>query len=1142
MILNKFILELFVQKTNDTYFQAALKKLFPTWDVIMAHQDVVRFACVLTAETETVLEFVYETLIQHHIKPEMDILESFLEPLCEELSKLASIKPLNNKYMNYVTNQHNQIFIPSKYFVFNLDSEFPSGGTVTYHIDESLLSRTGTTLSADCEIISFRKLPETFRMMGQIEKHVKLLICKILIDSPSGCNFNLNKIILSRNIRTVVMKNCLLSSMTWYHVATQFHGSKEMIELDLSGTGNIPESLGSAISTMPSLQKLQMSNCNMNQATSQSVLLGIAHCTHLVTFDLQQNVLTNNLSTCFGAADHPGFPSLETINLNETQLSEKDVRCLFAALRNGKLPILKNLGFSPVTLTNCLADVLSAADHPAFPFLEKLDLSGKGLTRADLKPLHRAIDEGKLSKMKKLNLSHNTLTNCVKQLRCGSHDLRLSILDELNLSCTRLSKADVKGLSEALTNNKLPKLTHLDLSGNTLTGCLPELLRSVSEHLVHLNLSHARLKNIDVKGLCHTTKDKKFTQLQFLNLSGNTLTDCLKEFFEFHHGFPSLEKLYLANTELSTYDVQSLFAALSIGKLPKLTLTNCLGHILRVTDSEFPFLEELDLNNRGLCQVDLMALCKTARTGKLLKLKKLNLSGNKFTNFVGELLNLSEDYHVLPSLKTMSLENTQLSMKDVKSLFATLCDGKLLELKNLKLGSVSLTNCLQEVLSAAYHPAFPFLKNAKLDLCDKVLSRTDLKALQEAVYSDKLPELKGLNLSYNILTDCLEELFSVPDDHRFSALMELNLAEMELSKADVKSLTNSKFPKLSILDLSGNILTNCLQNLLECISSDLERLNLSYTSVSNADVRSLCQANRNKKFPKLRYLNLHGNTLTDCLEELFKCHHGFPSLEKMNLENTDLKTNDVKCLFSALRDGKLPKFTPTTLANCLGDILSTAHHQAFPFLENLDFSNRELTKTGINCLFQVLVNKKLPKVTNLDLSFNTLTGCLHELLSSISNDLSMLSLKGTQLSKIDINSLCQAIKEKKFMRLTWLQLSVNVLSGCVEELLCGTDDCVLPHLGYLSLRSTSMNKLDLKSLSEALKSCKLPRLTYLHLEDNDLFTMEGEVENLIKTCIEFHKSNIILFLEDNNLSDEFLTRMEPLCQETNTKLKTTKWF
>ena len=55
-------------------------------------------------------------------------------------------------------------------------------------------------------------------------------------------------------------------------------------------------------------------------------------------------------------------------------------------------------------------------------------------------------------------------------------------------------------------------------------------------------------------------------------------------------------------------------------------------------------------------------------------------------------------------------------------------------------------------------------------------------------------------------------------------------------------------------------------------------------------------------------------------------------------------------------------------------------------------------------------------------------------------------------------------------------------------------------------------------------------------------TMEDVVEYLIKTCVEFHKPNINLYLDCNNLSDVFLTKMKSLCQGTNIELKKTMWI
>ena len=168
--------------------------------------------------------------------------------------------------------------------------------------------------------------------------------------------------------------------------------------------------------------------------------------------------------------------------------------------------------------------------------------------------------------------------------------------------------------------------------------------------------------------------------------------------------------------------------------------------------------------------------------------------------------------------------------------------------------------------------------------------------------------------------------------------------------------------------------------------------------MTKADVKSLCEVNCSGKLPWLQGINISRNILTDCVAELF----------------------------------------------------GGSDNPGFPALKQLHMADTKMIKADVTSLSQAFAKDKLPKLIGLDLSQNTLTDCLKELLRSISKDFTKFFFHSTQLTKADMRSLsCQAINDKKFMRLTWLQLSGNNLNGCVEELLGGSDHSVLTCLKYL---------------------------------------------------------------------------------------------
>ncbi len=126
------------------------------------------------------------------------------------------------------------------------------------------------------------------------------------------------------------------------------------------------------------------------------------------------------------------------------------------------------------TLTNNTKHLLGDPDIK-FTCLQELDLSSTNLSAADLQVLAEAVKHGRLPQLKKLDMGSNTLTACLRHL-LGDPDVRFTSLEKLYIRCTGLSAADLQVLAEAVKHGRLPQLKKLDLEGNTLTNSLKHLL------------------------------------------------------------------------------------------------------------------------------------------------------------------------------------------------------------------------------------------------------------------------------------------------------------------------------------------------------------------------------------------------------------------------------------------------------------------------------------------------------------------------------------------------------------------------------------------------------------------------------------------------------------------------------------------
>ena len=171
----------------------------------------------------------------------------------------------------------------------------------------------------------------------------------------------------------------------------------------------------------------------------------------------------------------------------------------------------------------------------------------------------------------------------------------------------------------------------------------------------------------------------------------------------------------------------------------------------------------------------------------------------------------------------------------------------------------------------------------------------------------------------NMLTDTLK---CIPEDIQFPSLEVFNLSCTKLSRADVTKLsqvlTGTNSPRLKKLILSGNVLTDCMKNLLgnsEAIFSSLKQLNLKDTQLNGADMQCLAEVMRHNQLPVLQLLRLH-TTERDSLVYLFgnsDDHPEFTSQEGLSITSITLSGEDFISLSKAIQCGKLYKLRRLSL-------------------------------------------------------------------------------------------------------------------------------------------------------------------------------------------------------------------------------------
>ena len=169
----------------------------------------------------------------------------------------------------------------------------------------------------------------------------------------------------------------------------------------------------------------------------------------------------------------------------------------------------------------------------------------------------------------------------------------------------------------------------------------------------------------------------------------------------------------------------------------------------------------------------------------------------------------------------------------------------------------------------------------------------------------------------------------------------------------------------------------------------------------------------------------------------------------------------------------------------------------------------------------------LVHLEEIDLSFSDLSGVSSIRLSNTTSPVT-LTLQETNMSPELLKSICQltyAVKLKE------LDLSLNTLTGCLHHLLSEPRQG-LQSLEKLALERTKLNKNDIEALTRAVQRHVLPGLKELHLGSNNLSTMERETEELIQTCVTHHQRKLRIIFREAEIKEKW----KRLCQETHIEL------
>ena len=329
-----------------------------------------------------------------------------------------------------------------------------------------------------------------------------------------------------------------------------------------------------------------------------------------------------------------------------------------------------------------------------------------------------------------------------------------------------------------------------------------------------------------------------------------------------------------------------------------------------LSHTQWPSVHTLGSSHSDVMSVDFLA--SIASQGRFSKLSTLDITSN---GNVGRNLEKLL-YSSFLALDTLLLNSCGLDSNDLSSLARASANGRLPRLSTL---DISNNRDIGGNLSTLFcFTSFPSLHSLFLSRCE--LNRLDVCSLTVARYRGLLPQLKNLDVSFNLGPHSPSLSNSNPSSEVLCMFPRLNslvvrgcwLKDNDLYLMFQRTITDGDyFSDLTTLDMTFNPnISGYLSLLVQHCFPKLNILVLRSCALNSGDMMSLSQASNQGRLPELRHLDISQNSVggeTGGLFMLFGGLKDFPSLINLVLCHCGLKLLDLCCLTQARLDGKLPR-------------------------------------------------------------------------------------------------------------------------------------------------------------------------------------------------------------------------------------------
>ena len=677
------------------------------------------------------------------------------------------------------------------------------------------------------------------------------------------------------------LRNCSLPEQVCADVLQPLATCGNLIYLDL--TGNTLGESGYHLAQMirswgnnPPLKLLGLRNCSLPGQMCADVLHSLATCRNLTYLDLTGNTLGETgyyLARVIRSWGND--PPLQQLGLRNCSLPAQlcaEILQSVARCRN-----LKHLSISDNTLGEYghhLEQVKGSWGY--YPALLKLDLKNCSLPEQVCAEILQCI--AFCRNLTYLDVTGNTLGksgyHLAQMIRSWGNDPPLQQLGLRNCSLHEQVCADVLQSLATCRN-----LTYLDLTGNTLGEPGYHLAQVITSWGIDPALQQLDLMNCSLpEQVCAEILQSLATcrNLTYLDLTGNTLGETgyhLARVIRSWGNTPPLQQLGLRNCSLPEQVCADVLQSLATCRyLTYFDLTgNTLGesgyHMAQMIRSwgNNPPMQQLGLKNCSMPEqvcADVLQHLVTCRG-----LTYLDLTGNTLGESGYHLAQMITSQENDSPLKLLGLRNCSMPEQvsaDVLQSLATCRHLTYLDLTGNTLGE-SGYHLAQMIRSWGNDPPLKLLglRNCSMpeQMCADVLqSIATCRNLTHLILGNNTLAESGRHLA--------ESIRSWGDDPPLKIInLEITAIKRDVWEELLQVLSTCK--RLTSINLSGNVLTGCLQFLMRHSElPSLQTLGLNSTGLSKDDVNYLSNLIQKKMISGLSNLHLEGNNLWEMQAEL----------------------------------------------------------------------------------------------------------------------------------------------------------------------------------------------------------------------------------------------------------------------------------